>query len=205
MLQRTYVYGSYFKGIFVQYRYVWKSQWYIEGILSKGSYPPCLRMTDRALLAGYPRYLDELPPLMLKDMDKIRLTTKHDRAWTPHILGCIVYPLSTTSIGLFNKHNLTLIQAWICNHMPGKMCDESAYPFPNFSGCTVEVWEWISNFVPHFILPCCQCSESCYYVSFIQMISMLGLILVKGDTGSKGFDAGLTLRTCYCLMNRFQS
>ena len=30
---------------------------HIDGILLKGSYPPCLRMADRALLAGYPRYL----------------------------------------------------------------------------------------------------------------------------------------------------
>ena len=30
---------------------------YIEGILHKGPYPPCLRVADRALLAGYPRYL----------------------------------------------------------------------------------------------------------------------------------------------------
>ena len=29
---------------------------YIEGILPKMPYPPCLRMADRALLAGYPRY-----------------------------------------------------------------------------------------------------------------------------------------------------
>ena len=28
----------------------------IEGILPKGRDPPCLRMADRALLAGYPRY-----------------------------------------------------------------------------------------------------------------------------------------------------
>ena len=28
---------------------------YIEGILPKGPYPPCLRMADRVLLAGYPR------------------------------------------------------------------------------------------------------------------------------------------------------
>ena len=31
--------------------------WYIEGILPKGPYPPCLRMEDRTLLAGYPRYV----------------------------------------------------------------------------------------------------------------------------------------------------
>ena len=30
----------------------------IDGILPKGPYPPCLRMADRALLAGYPRYVD---------------------------------------------------------------------------------------------------------------------------------------------------
>ena len=30
---------------------------YIDGILSKGPFPPCLRMADRALLAGYPRYV----------------------------------------------------------------------------------------------------------------------------------------------------
>ena len=29
---------------------------YIDGILPKGPNPPCLRMADRALLAGYPRY-----------------------------------------------------------------------------------------------------------------------------------------------------
>ena len=29
---------------------------HIEGILSKGPYPPCSRVADRALLAGYPRY-----------------------------------------------------------------------------------------------------------------------------------------------------
>ena len=26
------------------------------------------------------------------------------------------------------------------------------YPFPNFNGETVEVWEWTCNFIPHFIM-----------------------------------------------------
>ena len=30
---------------------------HFECILPKGPYPPCLRMADRALLAGYPRFL----------------------------------------------------------------------------------------------------------------------------------------------------
>ena len=39
-----------------------------------------------------------------------------------------------------------------------RVWDAITYPFPNFN-CNVEVWEWISNFIPHFTghvisLPC---------------------------------------------------
>ena len=30
--------------------------------------------------------------------------------------------------------------------------NELTYTFLNFKGCTIEVWEWISIFVPHFIM-----------------------------------------------------
>ena len=46
---------------------------------------------------------------------------------------------------------LTLIPAWISKHSHYKVWDEIIYPFPNFNRATVEVWEWISNFIPHFI------------------------------------------------------
>ena len=49
-------------------------------------------------------------------------------------------------------NSLTLIPTWMSNHMPGRVWGEITYPFPNFNGCTVEVWEWISNFIPHFIM-----------------------------------------------------
>ena len=63
--------------------------------------------------------------------------------------------------GPFHQHGLTLIPAWLSNHMLSKICDEVTYSFPNFNSCTVEVWEWISNFTPHFMMdvityPCCQ-------------------------------------------------
>ena len=32
------------------------------------------------------------------------------------------------------------------------MWDEITIPFPKFNGCTVEVWEWISTFTPHFLM-----------------------------------------------------
>ena len=35
------------------------------------------------------------------------------------------------------------------------------YPFPHVKGCTVEIWEWVSNFIPYFTghvitYPCCD-------------------------------------------------
>ena len=42
---------------------------------------------------------------------------------------------------------------------------ENTYPFPNFNGFTVEVWEWISIFISHYVMdvityPCCDESQS---------------------------------------------
>ena len=38
----------------------------------------------------------------------------------------------------------------IYNHC--KVWDEIAYPFLNFNGAAVEIWEWISYFISHFTL-----------------------------------------------------
>ena len=40
----------------------------------------------------------------------------------------------------------------ISNHMSIKRRDQITYPFPNFNGCTVEVWDWISNFIMQFTM-----------------------------------------------------
>ena len=32
------------------------------------------------------------------------------------------------------------------------MWDAITYPFPNFSGPTAEVYEWVSNFTPYFTM-----------------------------------------------------
>ena len=48
---------------------------------------------------------------------------------------------------------LTLIPAWISNHMPSKVLGEITYPFPNFNRATVAVWDWIlSNIIPLIIM-----------------------------------------------------
>ena len=36
--------------------------------------------------------------------------------------------------------------------MLSKVWDIITYPFPNFKGATAEVWEWIGNFISHFLL-----------------------------------------------------
>ena len=40
------------------------------------------------------------------------------------------------------------------NHMSSKVLNEISYPIPNFNGYSVEVWELISNFIPHFCNGC---------------------------------------------------
>ena len=49
-------------------------------------------------------------------------------------------------------HGLTLIPTRISNHMSNKVLGEITYPFPNSSGATVEIWEWISNFITHYMM-----------------------------------------------------
>ena len=36
--------------------------------------------------------------------------------------------------------------------MASKIWDEITYPFLNFNGAIIEVWEWVGNFIPHFIM-----------------------------------------------------
>ena len=60
---------------------------------------------------------------------------------------------------------LILIPVWISNSILYKMWDEITYPFSNFNGCTVEVWEWMNNFIELFTVhvmtyPCWDASWS---------------------------------------------
>ena len=44
-----------------------------------------------------------------------------------------------------------LTPAWISNHIIYTVWYEITYPFLNFNGGAVEVWEQIRNSIPHFI------------------------------------------------------
>ena len=54
------------------------------------------------------------------------------------------------------------------------MWDDITYSFPHFSGCTVEVWEWISYFIPHFTYNGCN------------DLSMLVFKLTRVSKGARG-------------------
>ena len=56
--------------------------------------------------------------------------------------------------GPLYQHGFNSIPAWTSNHMPSEVWVEITYPFPNTNGATVEVWEWIINFIPHFKMRC---------------------------------------------------
>ena len=34
--------------------------------------------------------------------------------------------------------------------MSSEVWDEFTYAFPNYNGCTVEIGEWMGNFIPYF-------------------------------------------------------
>ena len=54
---------------------------------------------------------------------------------------------------IINRHELaTVVTTSIVGHdyVSDKVWDEIIYSFPTFNGCTVEVWDGISYFIPHF-------------------------------------------------------
>ena len=68
------------------------------------------------------------------------------KRWTYHTR--IATPLLQL-LAPFTNNGLTLIPIWISNH---KSVGWKYLFIPNFKGITVEVWEWISNSIPHFVM-----------------------------------------------------
>ena len=52
-------------------------------------------------------------------------------------------------LGPFHKHGLTQIPAWVSEYIRYKVWNKITYPIPKFNGATVEVREWINNFMPY--------------------------------------------------------
>ena len=83
-------------------------------------------------------------------------------------------------------HEVTpIIPAWRGNSTHYKMWDEITYPFPNFNGAIIEVWEWVINSIPLY----CACDY----------LSMLGLKLINVRNLQQ------LLRSFGCCHNRHHS
>ena len=64
--------------------------------------------------------------------------------------GVKIRNLISLGISSYSQSTLLSIPAWISNYIHCKVWGEITYPFPNFNGSTIEVWEWMSNFILHF-------------------------------------------------------
>ena len=89
--------------------------------------------------------LYEFPFLSMHEANQIMRLT-----WSIYSAHISLETITSTIYGLTYKigpkipfywHGLTLIPAWRINYMSSKVWDGITYPFPNFSGCTVEFWD----------------------------------------------------------------
>ena len=56
--------------------------------------------------------------------------------------------------------NMVYFSAWISIYIHYKAWDKITYAFPNFNSAAIEVWVWIGNFIPHFMMN--VISHSCW-------------------------------------------
>ena len=64
------------------------------------------------------------------------------------------------------------------------------YPLPNFNGYTVEVLEWISNFIPHIIVLTCY---PCLDQSYTMLVKGAPDIMVTDEPATKGAKASAAM------------
>ena len=80
------------------------------------------------------------------------------RNWTHYHLKKSISKPCTYFMGLTPLHwctirpILSLISARINNHRPSIVWHGIVFSFPNFNGCTVDIWEWSRSFISHLIM-----------------------------------------------------
>ena len=93
-------------------------------------------------------YSNEIRDILLKQFHLITLDiniVKH-----PWFIPCYVREWGFC-IAMVFIYNLTKLSE-IVTSVLAKIESEITYRFPNFSGCTAYVWDWMSNSIPHFIM-----------------------------------------------------
>ena len=103
---------------------------YIDGILPKGPYPPCLRMADRALLAGYHRYAVEWRYMVLYNM--IFHAALH---WlTPGTYKCYKFLVTQSMNQNLNSQKILHISPSLASYV---YCEDYEESLPLYNGTTL--------------------------------------------------------------------
>ena len=123
----------------------------------KGSVHPILPKIPQKQSALRREVIEEEPPDDVAQTKRLPQVRRSSKVMSRNIKK---YELIFVCVCLFQKYVLTnasmkifwRIIDWLKRFIFLKIynANESTYPFPNFSGATVEVWEWISYFTPHF-------------------------------------------------------
>ena len=66
------------------------------------------------------------------------------------VLTCLTAHIYLTALLWWYLSNKDLVTTWISYYIYYDVWVKITYSFPKFNGATVEVWEWLSNFIPHF-------------------------------------------------------
>ena len=130
----------------------------------------------------------------------------------PILVRCYLY-IESWPRGPFYQHGLILMRACISNHVTSKVWDEFTDPSQNFNNATSEVWEWISNFIPHFKMdvityPCWHLSQTIlvnqapdYTLFFIMSFSMcrafISCIRLLILFSPRGCSSSKVLKVCF--------
>ena len=86
--------------------------------------------------------------------------------YCPHlIITYIEFNTIKKSLSMHDTKPQTPPHRRTSNHIHSKAWDKITYPFLSFQDCAIEVWEWICNLVPYFIMdgntyPCWDQSQS---------------------------------------------
>ena len=111
----------------------------------------------------------QLKSVIIDDKDTFIPHSQYHDCWCPvaasgHVINShsieLVIPIYScynarwiNTRGPCYSNGLTLIVSGKSDHTTNKMWDgiEIAYQSPNFNGCTIEIWQWISYFISHLL------------------------------------------------------
>ena len=104
----------------------------------------------------------------------------------------VLTSITKSSWGPFYWHGLILSPAQISNQSIIMCRMKIIYPFPNFRGASIEVWEWISNFIDAKLYWACD------------YLSVLGLNLIHSKRRQNGRHSQTTFKNGFSWMKMYE-